>query len=291
MNIEEIALKIELLHRQNLSKSAEITNYTQSALTSKVKKMEAEIGQAVFKRTPQGLKITEVGIQYRNLLQLITQEYEEFLQTIRSEELTTKVNCGASHTTIKIYGAPIVHALNLNNIPLDVDFTVESSNSLNEKVHNAEMNCALTSKPVKIYPDLNYDNIATETFEVISNDKHIINFDERPMITLLVLSKSCMYTRSIVEWLKNNQIPYNMKEIKSVSSILDFLQIDNTLAVLNSKLMDLYNYSNIHSYRLQQLENVINTVFIYKKNESDDPTILQLKKVIESILEPAKEVR
>lgn len=38
MNIEEIALKIEMLERQNLSKSAEITNYTQSALTSKVKK-------------------------------------------------------------------------------------------------------------------------------------------------------------------------------------------------------------------------------------------------------------
>ncbi|XRD26599.1 hypothetical protein AABM34_09990 [Lysinibacillus fusiformis] len=44
MNIEEIAIKIELLERQNLSKSAEITNYTQSALTSKVKKMESEIG-------------------------------------------------------------------------------------------------------------------------------------------------------------------------------------------------------------------------------------------------------
>ena len=61
MNIEEIALKMELLERQNLSKSAEITNYTQSALTAKVKKMEREIGQDVFKRTPQGLKLTEVG--------------------------------------------------------------------------------------------------------------------------------------------------------------------------------------------------------------------------------------
>lgn len=38
MNMEEIALKIEILNRQNLSKSAEITNYTQSALTAKVKK-------------------------------------------------------------------------------------------------------------------------------------------------------------------------------------------------------------------------------------------------------------
>lgn len=64
MNREEIALKIELLERQNLSKSAEITNYTQSALTSKVKKMEAEIGQEVFKRTTQGLKITDVGMRY-----------------------------------------------------------------------------------------------------------------------------------------------------------------------------------------------------------------------------------
>ncbi|MBK3496529.1 LysR family transcriptional regulator [Viridibacillus sp. YIM B01967] len=287
MNLDDIALKIEILNRQNLSKSAEITNYTQSALTSKVKKMESEIGQSIFKRTPQGLKITNVGIQYKNYLQLITQEYEEFLQSVGADQVKAKVNFGASHTTIKIYGASIVNALNTNNIPLDVDFTVESSNSLNEKIHNSEMDCALTSKPIKNYPDLAYDTIATETFEVISNDMHIINFDERKPLTLLVLSKACMYTRAVVEWLTNNQIPYNLKEIKSVSSIHDFLQINNSVAVLNTKLIDLYNYTNIHRYNLQ-LNNVINTVFIYKKNESTQNSILQLKNVIESILEPVE---
>ena len=283
MNIEEIALKIEILNRQNLSKSAEITNYTQSALTSKVKKMEKEIGQPVFNRTPQGLKITDVGIQYKNYLELITQEYEGFLQAIGSEQANMKVNIGASHTTIKIYGAAIVNALNNNNISLDVDFTVESSNSLNEKVHNAEMDCALISKPIKIYPDLNYDIIATETFEVISSDSLIINFNERIPLTLLVLSKGCMYTRAIVEWLKDNQIPFNIKEIKSVSSILDFLQIENSIAVLNTKLIDLYKFTNIHSYNLP-LDNLIHTVFIYKKSENEQKIIIQLKNVIQCIL-------
>lgn len=283
MNIEEIALKIEILNRQNLSKSAEITNYTQSALTSKVKKMEKEIGQPVFNRTPQGLKITDVGIQYKNYLELITQEYEGFLQAIGSEQANMKVNIGASHTTIKIYGAAIVNALNNNNISLDVDFTVESSNSLNEKVHNAEMDCALISKPIKIYPDLNYDIIATETFEVISSDSLIINFNERIPLTLLVLSKGCMYTRAIVEWLKDNQIPFNIKEIKSVSSILDFLQIENSIAVLNTKLIDLYKFTNIHSYNLP-LDNLIHTVFTYKKSENEQKNIIQLKNVIQCIL-------
>lgn len=288
MNIEEIALKIELLERQNLSKSAEMTNYTQSALTSKVKKMETEVGQPVFKRTPQGLKITDVGIQYKNFLQLITQEYEEFLHAIGSEQMRTKVNLGASHATIKIYGALFVNALNSNNIPLDVDFTVESSNSINEKVHNAEMDCALISNPIKLYSDLNYDIIASETFKVISDNKHILNFDERKPITLLVLSKGCMYTKAIVEWLEDNQFPYKMKEIKSVSSILDFLQIENSIVVLNTKLIDLYNYTNIHYYDLP-IHNVINSVFIYKKNEAKQQHILQIKHVLESILEPAEE--
>ncbi|MGG0664318.1 LysR family transcriptional regulator [Viridibacillus arvi] len=288
MNIEEVALKIEILERQNLSKSAEMTNYTQSALTSKVKKMESEIGQPIFKRTPQGLKITNVGIQYKNYLQLISQEYEEFLQSVGADQAKTKVNFGASHTTIKIYGASIVNALNTNNIPLDVDFTVESSNSINEKIHNSEMDCALTSNPIKHYPDLAYDIIATETFEVISNNSHIVNFDERTPVTLLVLSKGCMYTRAMVEFLSKNQIPYNIKEIKSVSSIQDFLHIDQSIAVLNTKLIDLYNYTNIHRYKLQ-LNNEINTVYIYKKNESTQKSILQLKNVIKSILEPAEE--
>lgn len=284
MNIEEIALKIEILERQNLSKSAEMTNYTQSALTSKVKKMEAEIGQEVFKRTPQGLKITNVGTQYLKFLKLMTQQYDQFLQEIGSAQTKTKISLGTSHTTIKIYGASIMNALQTNNIRLDVDFTVESSTSLNEKIHNAEMDCALTSNPIKHYPDVNYDMIATETFEVISNDSHIIDFEKRSPVTLLVLSRGCMYTRAMAEWLKKNQVPFTMKEIKSVSSILDFLQIDNTIAVLNTKLIDLYNYSNIHYYDLSQLNKVIETVFIYKKSERQQSAIFQLKHVIESLL-------
>jgi|GEM_PF-458663 len=284
MNIEEIALKIEILERQNLSKSAEMTNYTQSALTSKVKKMEAEIGQEVFKRTPQGLKITNVGTQYLKFLKLMTQEYDDFLQEIGLAQTKTKISLGTSHTTIKIYGASIMNALQTNNISLDVDFTVESSTSLNEKIHNAEMDCALTSNPIKHYPDVNYDIIASETFEVISNDSHIIDFEKRSPVTLLVLSRGCMYTRALAEWLKMNQVPFTMKEIKSVSSILDFLQIDNTIAVLNTKLIDLYNYSNIHYYNLPKLNKVIETVFMYKKSESQQSAIFQLKHVIESLL-------
>lgn len=284
MNIEEIALKIEILERQNLSKSAEMTNYTQSALTSKVKKMEAEIGQEVFKRTPQGLKITNVGTQYLKFLKLMTREYDDFLQDIGLAQTKTKISLGTSHTTIKIYGASIMNALQTNNISLDVDFTVESSTSLNEKIHNAEMDCALTSNPIKHYPDVNYDIIASETFEVISNDSHIIDFEKRSPVTLLVLSRGCMYTRALAEWLKMNQVPFTMKEIKSVSSILDFLQIDNTIAVLNTKLIDLYNYSNIHYYNLPKLNKVIETVFMYKKSESQQSAIFQLKHVIESLL-------
>lgn len=246
--------------------------------------MEAEIGQEVFKRTPQGLKITNVGAQYLKFLKLMTQEYDEFLQKIGSGQTKTQISLGTSHTTIKIYGASIMNALQTNNIPLDVDFTVESSTSLNERIHNAEMDCALTSNPIKHYPDVNYDMIATETFEVISNDSHIIDFEKRSPVTLLVLSRGCMYTRAMAEWLKKNQVPFTMKEIKSVSSILDFLQIDNTIAVLNTKLIDLYNYSNIHYYDLPKLNKVIETVFIYKKSESQQSAIFQLKHVIESLL-------
>lgn len=283
MNREEIALKIELLERQNLSKSAEMTNYTQSALTSKVKKMEAEIGQEVFKRTTQGLKITDVGMRYLHFLKLVAQEYEEFLQAIGPGQTT--IHFGTSHTTIKIYGAPIMNALQTNNSQIDVDFTVESSTSLNQKVHNTEMDCALTSNPIKHYPDLNYDLIATETFEVISNNQQLIDFQRRTPVTLLVLSKGCMYSHAMAEWLKNEKIPFTIKEIKSVSSILDFLQIDNTIAVLNTKLIHLYNYSNIHFYDLKGLNKFIETVFIYKKNNQQHSPIFQLKKIIESLLE------
>lgn len=283
MNIEEIAIKIELLERQNLSKSAEITNYTQSALTSKVKKMESEIGQEVFKRTPQGLKLTEVGDHYLQFLKQVALEYEEFLQTVGFTQ--AHIQFGTSHTTIKIYGASIMNALQTSHSPIDVDFTVESSTSLNHKVHQAELDCALTSNPLKHYADLHYDLMTTETFEVISSPAHIIDFDKPTPVTLLVLSKGCMYSKALAEWLTHKKVPFTMKEIKSVSSILDFLEIEHTLAVLNTKLLALYPCPDLHFYEMETLNKVIETVFIYKKENYKQSSILQLKQVIESLLE------
>jgi len=283
MNIEEIALKIELLERQNLSKSAEITNYTQSALTSKVKKMESEIGQEVFKRTPQGLKLTEVGEHYLLFLKQVAQHYDEFLQTVGSTQ--AHIHFGTSHTTIKIYGASIMNSLQTSHSPIDVDFTVESSTLLNHKVHHAELDCALTSNPMKHYADLNYDLIATETYEVISSPTHVIDFEQRTPVTLLVLSKGCMYSQALAQWFTTKEIPFTMKEIKSVSSILDFLEIEHTLAVLNTKLLALYPCPDLHYYDMDSLNKVIETVFIYKKDDHKQSAVRQLKQVIESLLE------
>ncbi|MFJ7932709.1 LysR substrate-binding domain-containing protein, partial [Peribacillus sp. NPDC096448] len=214
--------------------------------------------------------------------QLISQEYEEFLQNIGAFQTNSKVDFGTSHTTLKIYGAHIANTLNMNDIQMDVDFAVDSSNAINQKVHNSELDCALISEPINKYPDLTYDIVATETFEIISSKDHILNFNCKTPITLLVLSIGCMYTRAVTEWLMNNQIPYKLKEIKSISSIQDFLQISNTIAVLNTKLIDLYNYTNVHYYNLS-FNNVINTVFVFKMNDGEQNHIVQLKNVLKTI--------
>lgn len=231
--------------------------------------MEREIGQEVFKRTPQGLKLTEVGDHYLQFLKKVAQNYEDFLHSIGPTQ--THIHMGTSHTTIKIYGPSIMNALQASQSPIDVDFTVESSTSLNHKVHLAEIDCALTSNPIKHYSDLHYDVIATETFEVISSSAHIIDFEQRTPVTLLVLSKGCMYTHALAQWLTEKQVPFTMKEIKSVSSILDFLEIEHTLAVLNTKLLALYPCPDLYFYELDNLHHIIETVFIHKKDDSSSP--------------------
>ena len=40
--------------------------------------MEREIGQDIFKRTPQGLKLTEVGQHYLQFLKKVAEQYEDF---------------------------------------------------------------------------------------------------------------------------------------------------------------------------------------------------------------------
>ena len=58
---------------------------------------------------------------------------------------------------------------------------------------------------------------------------------------------------------------FTMKEIKSVSSILDFLEIEHTLAVLNTKLLALYPCPDLYFYELDNLHHIIETVLFIKR--------------------------
>ena len=87
MNFEELPSKIDILVRENLSQTAERMNYTQSTLTSKVKKMESDVGHPLFNRTPKGLKRTYAGNLYLNFLKQTLQSYQELIDQISDQTL------------------------------------------------------------------------------------------------------------------------------------------------------------------------------------------------------------
>lgn len=233
MDIEKYRLHYLILEQQNLSQTARTTNYTQSTLSARVQKMEQELGAAVFQRTSFGLQITEAGILYKNFLRQTCEHYELLQQQLLVQP--TQITLGMSRSSIHLYGSEIAKALQQQgNSP---NFIIKTSGIINGQVRRNELSYAIISEPVQFFEDVRYTILADEFFDIVSH--HAIQLKpNQPDFTLLVLSKTCVYTTKVVQWLESENINYQLKEIDSVGTIKDLLQLPRMAAVLNTKLIE-----------------------------------------------------
>ena len=233
MDIEKYRLHYLILEQQNLSQTARTTNYTQSTLSARVQKMEQELGTSVFQRTTTGLQITEAGILYKNFLRQTCEQYELLQQQLLIQP--TQITLGMSRSSIHLYGSVIAKALQQQgNSP---NFIIKTSGIINGQVHRNELSYAIISEPVQFFDEVNYSVLADEFFDLTS--RHPLTLSpNQPAFTLLVLSKTCVYTTKIVQWLESENIAYHLKEIDSVGTIKDLLQLPRMAAVLNTKLIE-----------------------------------------------------
>jgi DNA-binding transcriptional LysR family regulator len=121
MNIDHIEAFIYAVHLNSIHKAADALFLSQPTVTARIKTLERELGQALFKRSGRGIKLTEKGREFFSYAEQIVQTYEKAKKQLSKEHIQKEVVIGANPISSQ-YFIPHILPLWKEALP-DVHFT------------------------------------------------------------------------------------------------------------------------------------------------------------------------
>jgi len=107
--LAQIEAFLTVAERRSVSKAAEVLYVTQPALTTRIKKLERDLGVELFVRTPRGMRLTAEGRAFRGHAQRAVQELAQGRELLRElrEGRVGELLLGAA-PAISTYVLPLV---------------------------------------------------------------------------------------------------------------------------------------------------------------------------------------
>lgn len=167
MNLRDLEYLVALAEQRNFHRAAERCFVSQPTLSTQIRKLEEELGVALFERLPRGIILTQAGEaavkRARTVLHEVAQIREEAAGYAKSG--TQRLHLGV-FPTLGPYLLPHVVTRFMRSFPsMEILLTEEKSTVLIQRLLDGQIDAALLALPVD-YPQLTGVKLFNEPFRL-----------------------------------------------------------------------------------------------------------------------------
>jgi DNA-binding transcriptional LysR family regulator len=173
VNLDDLAYFLAVAETGLLHRAATQVGISQPALTKAVRRLEAELGVALFERSPKGMQLTGYGSAFQRHALMLRAAYEDALNQIaelHSGELA-KVRVGSTPATEPLVSRTFLSLLK-KRPALRIDLTVQLSDVLVQALLEGQIDLAVAPMPVDLPEDLRAIPLSSESTSVVCRKGH-----------------------------------------------------------------------------------------------------------------------
>ena len=180
MNLRDLKYVVAVAETHHFGKAAERCFVSQPTLSGQIRKLEDELGVAIFERTNRSVEITPVGESIVSHARDILEQVEVIEQLAQSHQdpLAGPLRIGAIPTLSPYLMPLILLPLKKQHPQMKLVLSEELTDILLERLRNHEIDAALLATPVE-EPDLETIPLFDEPFWIAYPRKHAFYTKER----------------------------------------------------------------------------------------------------------------
>ncbi|ATF13471.1 LysR family transcriptional regulator [Brevibacillus brevis X23] len=220
MELTDLKVFLAVAAEGSVSGAATKLEYVQSNVTTRIRKLEAELGVPLFHRHPKGVKLTDKGTVFRDYALSIVNLADESVKVVQEKSypsghlaigMIETVTCGNFMNTLSEFQ---------NRYP-DVSLSIVTgvSQELASMVLNHQLDGAFITGDVES-PMLTTEYVIQDELVLLSKETGTDPFDMNK-VKWAVHPKGCPYRKALEAWLTSREIPFeNIIEISSLETLL-----------------------------------------------------------------------
>ncbi|MUV07523.1 LysR family transcriptional regulator [Planococcaceae bacterium Storch 2/2-2] len=286
MNVQDLIIFQEVARSGSINQAATAMNYSQSNVTSRIKKLEHDLHVTLFYRHQKGVTLTNEGKELLPYAQKIISLTDQMkMLASDTKRVTGTLDIASVETVI---GLPTILSAYIKAYDsVDVTLSTGVTSELRDKVLNFELDGAFVTKgSMTNDPKLQEVPVFDERLVLLSNAPNATVEDvlEQP---ILRFSEGCMYREKLNDYLEaTGRKPKRAMELGTLETTLISVISGLGVAYLPYEAVTEYiEKGSLYATEIPEAYSQISTVFIYRKEDYVTPALKKFIQTIEDVRE------
>lgn len=267
----------------SITKAAQLLNYVQSNVTTRIQYLEAQLKVPLFRRSNRGMTLTPAG---ENLLEyadrILTLMDEAVKSTQYSDHPAGPLRIGSIEATAVIHLTPLLAEYQLQYPDVNLSLTTGATHALVQSVLNYELDGAFVYGPVDD-PDIEYVAAYHEELVLISEPGNN-NMHELLSKPMLFFDVGCTHRAKAESFLNGiGMTTYQIMEFGTLAVILDGVSAGLGVSMLpRSSVAKAEERGIIASHLLPEEYRSLEVWFVYRQDSIYSSALFKFIQLIET---------
>jgi DNA-binding transcriptional LysR family regulator len=267
MELSQLAMFKKVADTGSIARAAEQLHCVPSNITIRVKKLEQELGEALFIRKGRGLVLSPSGSKFLDYTNRILSLCDEAKRTIGSESAPSgKLSIGAIESSATSRMPKLLSSYYQTYPEVQIEFLTDTWKNLEDKVIKHQLDGAIIAVK-SVHPSVNCEEVYEEELVIVASSS-FDNIDSAESLigkNIYMWPNGCPYRRALEDWLSEHEILTPINSIASYGTILGCVSSGAGISLVPKGIFEQFKLlGGIKGFTFSELKPIRN-YFIWNK--------------------------
>jgi DNA-binding transcriptional LysR family regulator len=281
MNFADLQVFKSVVEEGGVIRAASKLHRVPSAVTTRIKQLEASIGVKLFHRDRQRLHLSPAGellLDYADRLIRLSAEARDVVSGTMPRGV---LRLGALESTTASRLPPILADFHARYGDVRLELVTGTNDVLLKQLAERRLDAVFIAEPPPL-PAFDYVPVFSERLTLISSPDHpvIRRASDVDGASLIAFPEGCAYRRVLQRWLgRDSLVTYRVLELASYHAIVACVTAGAGIALMPESVLDAIPHAKVRRHAIPRAQAQITTPLVWRRGELS-PSVLALRTLV-----------
>ena len=283
MNFADLQVFKSVVDEGGVIRAASKLHRVPSAVTTRIKQLEASMGVKLFHRDRQRLHLSPAGELLLDYAERLIQLSEEARDVVTGTTPRGVFRLGALESTTASRLPPILAGFHARYPDVRLELTTGTNDGLLGQLGERKLDAAFIAE-VPSGRTVEHMSVFTERLTLISSEDHTPIKRARDVegLSLIAFPEGCAYRRVLQRWLGADSLAtFRVLDLSSYHAIVACVAAGTGVALVPESVLDTMPHANVRRHAIPKAQSQITTPLVWRRGEIS-ASVLALRTLLAS---------